>query len=153
MKSPQKKNSHRSCNVGRNAREGLGLANFGTRLQKILANPKPSQPHEPKGNDESNSTNTDFFAVRVREKTRIHALRGLAWATPQILLLPPKTLFCISFFFFMLRPTFAPFRVPTLSTVSTWATTYICFQIYSWSRFWLGFFGTFRLLFLDSMFR
>ena len=53
MKSPQKKNSPRSCNVD-------------TRLQKILANPKPSQPHEPKGNDRTKSIFTDFFLVRVR---------------------------------------------------------------------------------------
>ena len=29
---------------------------------------------------------------------------------------------------------------------------HLCFQIYSWSRFWLGFFGTFQWLFLDSKF-
>ena len=30
------------------------------------------------GNDDPNARNTDFFPVRVRETTRIHALWGLA---------------------------------------------------------------------------
>ena len=46
--------------------EDLGLAkSFGTCLQKKFANPKPSQPHEPKGNDRTKSIFTDFFLVWV----------------------------------------------------------------------------------------
>ena len=35
-------------------------------MQKNLANPKPEQPHDPKGNKEPNANRTDFLLVRVR---------------------------------------------------------------------------------------
>ena len=47
---------------------GLGFAKFkvraeGMHLQKILANPKPKQPHEPKGNDEPNANMQTIFEL------------------------------------------------------------------------------------------
>ena len=48
-----------------------------TRLQKILANPKPEQPHDPKGNKEPNANHT-FFWLGLGYGSRIHAIWGLA---------------------------------------------------------------------------
>ena len=67
----------KNLNYGPEGAQGLRVSEIFCK-REILANPKHSQPHKPKGNDKPNARNTDFFSVRVRETTRIHALWGLA---------------------------------------------------------------------------